>query len=68
MRKTIISNRLSDSANCTNHSVLIFKSDVYGGDIATETCASGDAYFEKLGSLIASDDSPDLVTKDAFMF
>ncbi len=47
---------------------LIFKSDVYGGDIATETCASGDAYFEKLGSLIASDDSPDLVTKDAFMF
>ena len=47
---------------------LIFKSDLYGGDISTETCASGDAYFEKLGSLIASDDSPDIVTKDAFMF
>ena len=47
---------------------LIFKSDVYGGDIATETCASGDAYFEKLGSLIASDESPDIVTSDAFMY
>lgn len=47
---------------------LIFNSELYGGDIAYTATASGDAYFEKLGSLIASDDSPDIVTKDAFMF
>ncbi len=47
---------------------LIFKSDVYGGDIVTETGPSGDGYFEKLSTKIASDDSPDIVTYDAFLY
>lgn len=47
---------------------LIFKSDLYNGNIETTTTASGDTYYDKLGSLIASDDSPDIVTKDAMLY
>ncbi len=36
----------------------------YGGTIETEVCTSGSAYFEKLGVLIASGDSPDIVRYD----
>lgn len=39
----------------------IFNSDVYGGEIEYISCASGSAYFEKMGLLIAADDSPDIV-------
>ena len=39
----------------------IFNSDVYGGEIEHISCASGSAYFEKMGMLIAADDSPDIV-------
>lgn len=47
---------------------LIFQSDVYGGSIDWISTPSGDAYFEKLSTLISSDDSPDIVTKDAFLY
>lgn len=36
----------------------------YGGTITTEICSSGSAYFDKLGVLIASGDSPDIVRYD----
>ncbi len=39
----------------------IFTSEVYGGEIEYISCGSGSAYFEKLGTLIASGDSPDIV-------
>ena len=32
----------------------------YGGSIEQEICSSGSAYFEKLGTLVASDISPDI--------
>ena len=32
----------------------------YNGSIEQEICSSGSAYFEKLGTLVASDLSPDL--------
>ena len=32
----------------------------YGGKIEQEICGSGTAYFEKLGTLVAADDSPDI--------
>lgn len=42
---------------------LIFESEKYGGDIVyTPGGAKTDDYFEKLSSLISSDNSPDLVT------
>ena len=47
---------------------LIFSSDLYGGTLEYLSSPSGDAYFDKLGSLIAADDSPDIVTKDAFLY
>jgi len=47
---------------------LIFQSDVYGGSIDWISTPSGDAYFEKLSTMISSDDSPDIVTKDAFLY
>lgn len=40
----------------------IFTSEKYGGEIEYISSASGDAYFEKLGTLIASGDSPDFTT------
>lgn len=39
----------------------IFTSDTYGGTIEYVSCSSGAAYFEKLGTMIAADDSPDIV-------
>ena len=47
---------------------LIFQSELYGGTIEYTSSPSGDAYYEKLGTLIASDDSPDICTHDALMF
>ena len=47
---------------------LIFQSDLYGGTLEQISCANGTAYYEKLGSLIAADDSPDIVTKDAMLY
>lgn len=47
---------------------LIFQSELYGGKIEYISTASGAAYYEKLGVLIASDDSPDIVTKDAMLY
>lgn len=40
----------------------IFESPTYGGKIEWISSSAGAAYFERLGMLIASDDSPDLVT------
>ncbi|MBQ8171576.1 MAG: extracellular solute-binding protein [Oscillospiraceae bacterium] len=39
----------------------VFTSDVYGGEIEYVSSPSNEGYFEKLGTLIASDDSPDIV-------
>lgn len=36
----------------------------FGGTIETQSSVSGSAYFEKLATLIASDDSPDIVRYD----
>lgn len=40
----------------------------YGGTIETEIVSSGSAYFEKLGTLIAAGDSPDIVRYDWMAF
>ncbi|MGN1118826.1 MAG: ABC transporter substrate-binding protein, partial [Oscillospiraceae bacterium] len=47
---------------------LIFTSELYGGSLEYISSPSGDAYYDKLGSLIAADDSPDIVTKDAMLY
>lgn len=39
----------------------IFTSELYGGEIEYISCSSGTAYFEKMGTMIAADDSPDIV-------
>ena len=39
----------------------IFTSDLYGGSIDYVQTTSGSAYFEKLATMISSDDSPDIV-------
>lgn len=39
----------------------IFTSETYGGEIEYVSCSSGSAYFDKLGAMIASDTSPDIV-------
>ena len=39
----------------------IFNSELYGGDIEYVSTTSGAAYFEKLATMISSDDSPDIV-------
>ena len=39
----------------------IFNSELYGGDIEYVSTTSGTAYFEKLATMISSDDSPDIV-------
>lgn len=39
----------------------IFTSETYGGEIEYVSCSSGSAYFDKLGTMIASDTSPDIV-------
>lgn len=46
----------------------VFQSEQYGGKIEYISTASGAAYYEKLGALIASDDSPDIVTRDAMQY
>ncbi len=47
---------------------LVFESDQYGGKIEHITCPSGDAYVDRLSTLIASDDSPDIVVQDVCRF
>ncbi len=42
----------------------IFTSEQYGGEIEYISCSSGSGYYERLGTLIASGDSPDLVRYD----
>ena len=39
----------------------IFNSELYSGDIEYVSTTSGTAYFEKLATMISSDDSPDIV-------
>lgn len=46
---------------------LIFQSELYGGTIDYTSVPFGTAFYDKLANLIASDDSPDLVTKDAML-
>lgn len=40
----------------------------YGGSIEQEICSSGGGYFEKLGTLVASDLSPDIVRYEWMSF
>lgn len=47
---------------------LIFRSDVYGGDIEVERVAFGEQYYQKLAVDVTSDSSPDIVTKDALLY
>lgn len=47
---------------------MVFKGPQYGGTIEHIGGASGAAYYEKLGTLVAGDDSPDICLKDAFLF
>ncbi len=47
---------------------LVFQTPEWGGTIEYNSCSSGPAYFEKLGTLIAADDSPDLVTYEWLSF
>ncbi len=48
--------------------VAIFQSDVYGGTIEWTSTPYGDTYFDKLATLIAADDSPDLLTYELEAF
>ncbi len=47
---------------------MIFESDVYGGTIEWTSCGNDYAYYEKLATLIAADDSPDLLTYESMAF
>ena len=47
---------------------LVFQGEQYGGQIEHIQGNSGSAYYEKLGTLIASDESPDICLKDAFLY
>ncbi len=47
---------------------LIFESDTYGGKIEVSRVSFGDEYYNKLATYVASDDSPDIVTKDALLY
>lgn len=40
----------------------------YGGSIDLEQCGSGAEYFERLGTLVASDSSPDIVRYEWMSF
>lgn len=40
----------------------------YGGSIEQEQCSSGAGYFERLGTLVASDSSPDIVRYEWMSF
>lgn len=47
---------------------MIFESDLYGGTIEWVSAPSDYAYYEKLATLIAADDSPDILTYEAMAF
>jgi len=47
---------------------LIFEGDQYNGSIEWISANSGSAYYEKLATLIAADDSPDLMTFEPLAF
>ena len=46
----------------------IFTSELYGGSIDYVQTTSGSAYFEKLATMISSDDSPDIVRYECRSF
>lgn len=46
----------------------IFASETYGGEIEWISASSGSAYYDKLATLIAADDSPDLLTFEPLAF
>ena len=46
----------------------VFSTDTYGGTIEWISASSGSAYYEKLATLIAADDSPDLLTYEPLAF
>lgn len=48
--------------------VDVFESEKYGGKIEWISATFGDAYFDKLATLIAADDSPDLLTLEPQAF
>jgi len=48
--------------------VDIFETEKYGGKIEWISATFGDAYFDKLATLIAADDSPDLLTLEPQAF
>lgn len=54
--------------NKSSEPYLIFHSDQYGGEIEYINCSSGSAYFDTLGTMIAADDSPDLVLYEWLSF
>ncbi|MBQ8170983.1 MAG: extracellular solute-binding protein [Oscillospiraceae bacterium] len=47
---------------------MIFESDLYGGSIEWVSAPNDYAYYEKLATLIAADDSPDILTYEAMAF
>lgn len=47
---------------------MIFESELYGGTIEWISASSGSGYYEKLATLIAADDSPDLMTFEPLAF
>lgn len=47
---------------------LVFQGEQYGGTIEHIQGQSGSVYYEKLGTYIAADDSPDICLKDAFLY
>ncbi len=47
---------------------LVFESDTYGGKIEVIQTASGQAYYDKLATMISSATSPDIVYNDGLAF
>lgn len=47
---------------------MIFRSEQYGGNIEWISASNDYAYYEKLATLIAADDSPDLMTYEPIAF
>lgn len=47
---------------------LIFQSEQYGGKIDYISTPSGTEFYDRLGTMIASDDSPDLCPHDAMLY
>ena len=47
---------------------MIFEGEQYGGTIEYISTSSGSAYYDKLATLIAADDSPDLMTFEPLAF